>query len=127
MDITSTEESLSPRNAAQDDEDADPPSNNFLFNAEDWVSAIPQPIRDAIERFESVSRTEKELARDPVLVGHMADYALARALKSIMRGDSVQHIVWKLEEAIQSLRNQRHEKHPTSTTIRIFRRDELFK
>lgn len=89
------------------------------------ASIISQQLSDAIQAFEELIPYEKELASEPIFIGHLGDNVLAKSLRYLREGKPDAEIIKYLEEAGRSLKKYRRDQYPSSNPIRVYRKDHL--
>lgn len=89
------------------------------------VSFLSAQLREAIQAFEMAVFTEKELAAEPIFIGHLSDNVKGKALKYLLEGRTDSEIIAYLEEAQRSFKKYRRDHHPSSNPIRVYRKDHL--
>lgn len=98
----------------------DPSSTNPLGE-----SFLSNELKEAIQAFEQAVFTEKELAAEPIFVGHLSDHIKGTALRYLLEGRPDAEIIEYLDEAGRSFRQYRRDQRPSSNPIRVYRKDHL--
>lgn len=90
------------------------------------VDNAPFPeLKQALDVFKQVVFYEKELAAEPIFIGHLSDHVKSTALEYLLEGRPVSEIIKYLEEAQQSFKQYRSDQQPRSNPIRTYRKDHL--
>lgn len=88
-------------------------------------SFVNPRLKDAFQTFEQVVFLEKELAAEPIFIGHLSDHVKGTALRYLLEGRPDSEIVTYFEEAGRSFKKYRRDQHPSSNPIRVYRKDHL--
>lgn len=88
-------------------------------------SFLSPELKEAIQAFEQAVFMEKELAAEPIFVGHLSDHVKGTVLRYLLEGRSDSEIIEYLNEAGRSFKQYRRDQHPSSNPIRVYRKDHL--
>lgn len=85
---------------------------------------ISEEVQHTIRLFRQVVGHEKELASDPIMMGHMGDFVMKQVLMFLLEGRTDEEIVRYITNAQQSFRKHRSNPHPSDNPIKVYRRDK---